>query len=284
MASHTHRGATPPTTEYLPQAVLWDMDGTLVDTEVHWFAAEAELMAAHNIAWGHQDSLDMVGSSEENTIRTMQAHGLPLSGPQIVEGLHSRVLSGIHRDLPLRPGALDLLLECHAAGVPTALVTNSGSTLATAVLDQLTVMARERGWMGEQLFEVVVTGDLGLPGKPAPAPYVFAARRLAALQAEGRQAADTATSLEPGQMVAIEDSVTGIRSARDAGVTAVGVVHLTSLADADAHVLLDTLDGVTVTDLGTCVQRAQNVEPGQGGVASSHHTWQQSAPKDQDTP
>lgn len=227
-----------------PDAVLWDMDGTLVDTEVHWFAAEADLMAQHGAPWTHQDSLDMVGSNEADMVAAMQGRGLDLSAQEIVEGLNTRVRDGISRDLPLRPGALDLLVACRQAEIPTALVTNSDSVLAGAVLEELNRQARHRGWSGGQLFDIRVTGDLGLPGKPAPAPYTFAARRLSAL---ARERGHGPLNIE--RMVAIEDSPTGVRSAVAAGATTVAVVNLAPLENNGATVVLDSLDGVTVQDL-----------------------------------
>lgn len=227
-----------------PDAVLWDMDGTLVDTEIHWFAAEGDLMEEHGLPWSHQDSLNMLGFSLEDTTRYMRGRGLELSAEQIGGELYSRVLDRIRHELPLRPGALELLVETRNAGVPTALVTNSGSELAEAVIRRLTVIAQEMDLGGEELFDLVVTGDLGLPGKPDPAPYVFAARRLAALYAErGRP------GLEIGRMVAVEDSMTGIRSARESGAVVVGVANLAPLVDSGAHFLPDSLEGITLAEL-----------------------------------
>lgn len=233
----------------LPDAVLWDMDGTLVDTEVHWFAAEADLMAQHGAPWTHEDSVAMVGSHEADMVAAMQRKGLELGAEEIVAGLNSRVQEGIARELPLRPGALDLVLACREAGVPTALVTNSDSVLAGAVLSKLDDEARRRGWHGERLFDIRVTGDLGLPGKPAPAPYTFAARRLAALVEERGQ-----DSLSVERMVAIEDSPTGVRSAVAAGAATVAVVNLTPLEDNGATVVLNSLENVTLQDLGGWMQ------------------------------
>lgn len=237
----------------LPHAILWDMDGTLVDTEIHWFAAEAELMRAHGVPWSHEDSMTMLGSSEADMVAYMQSLGLELTGERISAELYARVLEGIRNDLPLRPGAVELLVAALQAGVPTALVTNSGSELATAVTEHLLHHARGLGWNGEGLFDVVVTGDLAaLPGKPDPAPYVFAARRLHTLFAErGRP------GLEIGSMVAIEDSGAGLESAWKAGAVTVGVANHADLDQVRAHVKPASLAHVTLDDLGRWVTEAR---------------------------
>lgn len=239
------QNSSHPAPAVVPDAVLWDMDGTLVDTEIHWFAAEADLMAQHGAPWSHEDSLSMVGSNETDMVAAMQSRGLDLSAQEIVEGLNSRVREAVARELPLRPGALELLIACRQMGLPTALVTNSDSVLAQAVLEKLTAEARRRGWSGEELFDLRVTGDLGLPGKPDPAPYTFAARRLAALaQDKGHPAVSV------HRMVAIEDSPTGVRAAVAAGAATVAVVNLTPLENNGAVVVLDALSDVTPEDLG----------------------------------
>lgn len=242
-----------------PTAVLWDMDGTLVDTEIHWFAAEAALMREHCLPWEEQDSLNMVGFALSETAAYMQSKGLELDQAAIGAQLHDRVLAAIHQDLPLRSGALELLLEMRKAGIPTALVTNSGSQLADAVISRLQALSNQaHTGYDDDLFDVVVTSDLGLPGKPDPAPYVFAARRLAKI-----------LGLETDVVaVAVEDSRTGIESAKRAGCVVVGVRHMSDLTAASPHVSVDSLAGVRLADVRNwCAAHA----PGPGPATAESH-------------
>lgn len=163
--------ATPaPSTADRPDAVLWDMDGTLVDTEPHWFAAETELMHEHGLPWTDEDSLAVVGGDLEETGRIMVRAGIPLSVREVVDALCERVAQGVRRELELRPGALELLVALRREGIPTALVTNSESVVAQVVVEKLTAIAAAGGHPGTRwdgpLFDLVVTGGAGLPVKP----------------------------------------------------------------------------------------------------------------------
>ncbi|NHU84289.1 HAD family phosphatase [Kocuria sp. JC486] len=241
----------------LPDALLCDMDGTLVDTEGHWFTAEAALMVDHGVPWSTEDSMHMLGFALPETAAYMRGKGLQLTAEQVGAELESRVLEAIAADLPVRPGALELLVEARSAGVPLALVTNSSSALAGAVSTRLTALAQGHG-ISEPLFDVTVTGDLGLPAKPDPAPYVFAARRLAALYSEkGRPGATV------HNMIAIEDSLTGLRSARAAGAVVVGVPNMAPLspeAVSVAHVTPESLAGVTLSTLSRWIGEVRHTD------------------------
>ncbi|MDO4254743.1 MAG: HAD family phosphatase [Kocuria sp.] len=246
-----------PRDPVFPDAVLWDMDGTLVDTEEYWFAAEAGLMADHGIAWSQRDSLEMVGTSEKQMISTMRSRGLPLSGDQIVAELNNRVIEGATHHVSLFPGVLELLLDCHTQGIPTALVTNSRRRLASVVQHHLDTFARQRGWDGGRLFDVAVTSDLGLEPKPSPAPYTFAARRLAALHIQRSE-----QPLDVRRMVAFEDSLPGVRSAVTAGIYTVGVANRAPLEDSEAHVVVKSVDGLTLEGLGELVRATHHAPEG----------------------
>lgn len=268
-----------PTAEMpLPDAVLWDMDGTLVDTEPHWFAAEGRLMRAHGLPWTDEDSLALVGGDLEVSAAVMAAAGLPLGVRETVDALCADVAEGVRRELNLRPGALELLVALRRAGVPTALVTNSEAKVADVVVAKLTAIAAEgadpaTAWSGP-LFDVTVTGDIALPVKPDPAPYLFAARRLAGLHAEGALPAQGGSDAQDGpaaqstretaqpelsisRMVAIEDSLTGLAAALAAGPLTLAVPNIVDLSAAGAHREAATLEGLTPELLGGWLLEAQ---------------------------
>ena len=92
-------------TTRLPAAVLWDMDGTLVDTEQYWMAAETEMMEAFGLPWGHDDALALVGSGLWESAEFFQLRGVALEADDIVARLTNRVREQLEsHGVPWRPG------------------------------------------------------------------------------------------------------------------------------------------------------------------------------------
>ncbi|KAF0832762.1 HAD family hydrolase [Ornithinibacter aureus] len=213
----------------LPAAVLWDMDGTLVDTEPYWIAAEHDIVEEHGGTWTEELSHQLVGQDllvAATFIRDNSA--VDWTPERIVDEMLGRVIGKVSEHIPWRPGARELLAALKAEGVPSALVTMSWRSLADAVL----------GALPEGTFDVVVTGDEVSHGKPHPEPYRAAARLL---------------GVSPQDCVAIEDSPTGVRSAVAAGVPTLAVPHVVSVPEMAGAVHLDSLAGLTpsrVAELG----------------------------------
>ncbi|WP_324652806.1 HAD family phosphatase [Georgenia sp. H159] len=215
----THR---PPS----PAAVLWDMDGTLVDTEPYWIATESELAAEHGGTWTHEQGLAMVGRPIVHTAAALRALGVPGTEDEVAAELVGRVTDRIRTDgPPWRPGARELLAALVEAGVPNALVTMSYRQMAEAVLETLP----------EGTFAAVVTGDAVTHPKPHPEPYLTAARMLGA---------------DVRGCVAIEDSVPGVASAEAAGAATIAVPLMVEIPPAPGRSMLRTLEGVTISELG----------------------------------
>ncbi len=203
-------------------AVLWDLDGTIVDTEPVWIAAEHELAAEHGTTWTDEDALQLVGNALIDSgeyIRTRL--GLDLSAEQVVDYLVTRVVAALQDDIPWRPGARELIAELGGRGVPQALVTMSYRAIATPVVAHLPLQA-------------VVTGDEVTHGKPHPEPYLRAAELL------GVDAADC---------LAVEDSATGAASANAAGCTVVVVPHMVPVPAAPRRISVPSLREVTWDEL-----------------------------------
>ena len=181
------------------------MDGTLVDTEPCWFAAEHALVAEHGRAWSDADAASLVGNDLLVSAQVLQARGgVDLPAQRIVEVLTEHVRAQVAADPPWRPGARELLAAAGRAGLPCALVTASWRTLVDAVLDALP----------QGTFSAVVTGDEVARGKPDPEPYATAARAL---------------GVDPARCLALEDSPNGLSSALAAGVPTVGITHHVAL-------------------------------------------------------
>ncbi|MBD7981834.1 HAD family hydrolase [Oerskovia merdavium] len=194
----TRTDSAPREALALPQAVLWDMDGTLVDTEPYWIAAEHELVEAHGGTWSHEQALQMVGNPLTESAKILQDAGVDLPSEQIIDFLISRVIEQVRVEVPWQPGARELLAELRERGVPCALVTMSYRSLAEQVVQMAPVGS----------FVTLVCGDEVTHGKPHPEPYLAAAERL---------------GVDVTRCVAIEDSPTGIASARAAGAATLGV-------------------------------------------------------------
>ncbi|HEY1532087.1 MAG TPA: HAD family phosphatase [Galbitalea sp.] len=209
----------------LPAAVLWDMDGTIIDTEPYWMEAESELIAAHGGTWSHDDAMQLVGQGLWHSARVLQSRGVTLSEDEIIDTLTETVRDRIRvGGLPWRPGARELLLELRAAGIPTALVTMSIRSLARLVNETIDFDA----------FDAVVAGDDVEHSKPHPAAYLRAVELL---------------GVNPADCVAIEDSPPGVASASAAGAATIGVPLNVSLIEDGSFTVWPTLEGRTVADL-----------------------------------
>ncbi len=208
------------------QAVLWDLDGTLIDTEGYWQVAETRLAAAHGKPWSTGQALELVGSDLLDSARHLrEVLASELAPEEIVQILIDDVLRQLSMEVPWRPGAHELLLALRASGVKLALVTMSYQQMLKPVLAQLP----------DGIFDCIVTGDTATRGKPHPDPYLQGAAGL---------------GVEPERCLAIEDSETGATSAERAGCQVLVVPHLVSVRPGTNRRFLSTLDGVTPDDLG----------------------------------
>jgi len=207
------------------KAVLWDMDGTLVDSEKVWDVSLAALYEKLGGVLSPAVRASMVGSVAENTMRIVYTDlGLDLDPDAMADSsrwLNDYTAELFDGGLPWCAGAHELLEELAAEGTPMALVTNTQRALTERALNGI----------GRHYFAATVCGDEVVNGKPAPDPYLRAAELL---------------SLAPRQCLAVEDSVTGTAAAEAAGCPVLvvpndvdvpggrGRSHLSSLAGVDA--------------------------------------------------
>ena len=211
----------PPSVRW---AVLWDMDGTLVDTEPHWKAAQRQLAHEYGIDWSDADHLTVVGKSMEIVARTLQRRGVDKPIPTIIESLVDHVVEAISENVPWLPGAEGLLADLAGAGVPCALVTMAHSPVPHLVAAAAPLDA----------FTAVVAGDDVLEGKPHPEPYLQAAARL---------------NVDAARCVAVEDSPSGTLSAEAAGMPVVVVPGVVSVPVAPNRHFAAALTDLSVASL-----------------------------------
>jgi HAD superfamily hydrolase (TIGR01509 family) len=209
----------------LPKAVLWDMDGTLIDSEPHWLKSERSLAEKLGGQWSDEDGLEMVGLSLTDSTRLFKEKlGADLSHDEILSELTSSVTESLKQEILWRPGAKQLLQTLRRRKVKTALVTMSLGHMARQVVDAIPFHA----------FDVIVAGDDVIHGKPHPEAYLKAASLL---------------GVKPEECVAFEDSISGLLSAEAAGTRAVGIPNVMMIPAREDRILWDTLEGKTMKDL-----------------------------------
>lgn len=182
-----------------PAAILFDHDGTLVDTEPVWAAAKVALAAEFGGTWTEQDTLDCLGLSMKFTLDRLRERGVDLPDEQINERLVAKVREALaHQQVEFLPGIERFLTQVRDAQIPAAIVTNATTSIAQRTADAAP----------EGTFSVIIGNDETTHPKPDPQPYLLAAQRL---------------GVEPSRCVAVEDSPSGVRSATAAGMKVIVV-------------------------------------------------------------
>jgi HAD superfamily hydrolase (TIGR01509 family) len=214
-------------------AVLFDMDGTLVETEQYWGEAMFELAGRLGGRMSDEARAATVGTSMRVAMEILHADlGISRTEQELqddaawVEDATARLLA---REVVWRPGARELLAAVHAAGLRTALVTTTPRALADLVLGHIARAFPER-----PAFDITICGDEVVARKPDPAPY------LQAMEALG---------VEPSACVVIEDSQAGIAAGLASGAAVLGVPTMQAVEPAPGLVLRDGLVGVGPAEL-----------------------------------
>ncbi len=214
-------------------AVLFDMDGLLVNTEPLWLEAEHATLSALGGTWGEADQHAVVGASMAHTSAHMaRVSGTDRSIDEIAELLIGNMLGLLEQvRIPIQPGAAELLGEVAGSGVPYALVSASVRRIIDVVLGQLAAA-------GLPGFPVQVAGDEVPRSKPDPLPYLHAADLL---------------GVDITQAVVLEDSANGVRAGRSAGATVLAVPHVVPIEPSDRVVVRESLVGLALADLSALV-------------------------------
>ncbi|MFJ6570458.1 HAD family hydrolase [Streptomyces sp. NPDC091292] len=202
------------------QAVLLDMDGTLVDTEGFWWDAEVEVFAGlgHALDESWRDVV-VGGPMTRSACFLIEATGADITIPELTLLLNEGFEHRINGSLPLMPGAARLLAELAAHEVPTALVSASHRRIIDRVLHSL----------GHANFALTVAGDEVERTKPYPDPYLIAAAGLGA---------------DPARCAVVEDTATGVAAAEAAGCRVVVVPSVAPIAAAAGRTVVTSLEEV----------------------------------------
>ncbi|GGO76418.1 HAD family hydrolase [Nonomuraea cavernae] len=211
------------------EAVFFDMDGLLVDTEKVWLEIETAVMGRLGSAWTPEHQVQLVGGSMERTVAYMLAVSGSSVAPEtlrewMIEGMVERLSGGVR----IMPGAAELLDALRDDGVPVALVTSSLREIADAVLKDV----------GRDRFDLVVTADDVTRTKPHPEPYLTAAGLL---------------DVRPARCVVLEDSPNGVAAAAAAGCAVVAVPSLLPIDPAPGRLVVSSLASVGIPHLRTLI-------------------------------
>ncbi|GGO45253.1 hydrolase [Streptomyces daqingensis] len=211
------------------QAVLLDMDGTLVDTEDFWWDAESEAFAELGHVLKDEWRQVVVGGPMTRSAGFLiEATEADITVDELTVLLNAKFTERLRRGVPLAPGARRLLTELRLHGVPTALVSASHREIVDEMLKSL----------GAEHFDVTIAGDELSRTKPHPDPYLTAARRLGA---------------DPARCAVIEDTVTGVAAGEAAGCQVVAVPSVSPIEAAEGRTVVKSLEEVNLAFLRSLV-------------------------------
>jgi HAD superfamily hydrolase (TIGR01509 family) len=209
----------------LPAAVLFDMDGLLIDTEPIWFAVETEILIELGAQWQHDDHAHLVGSAlPVASAFIAERAGNGVTGDQIAAELLVRMRERLRHSPGLQPGVADLISELDAAGVPRALVSSSFRSLVEAALEGVAPLT----------FDTIVVGDEVTHHKPHPEPYLLGAQSL---------------GVDPAFCVALEDSPSGAASASAAGCFVIAIPSVVAIEPTARRVVRNSVAGIDLAFL-----------------------------------
>jgi HAD superfamily hydrolase (TIGR01509 family) len=207
------------------QALLIDMDGTLVETESRWWKSEIDVMERHGSTWNVDDQNQAIGGPLDKVVQYMAAKAK--TDPKTISSeVESAMLKSFsEHPADLQPGWLEILNEARKTDLKIALVTASNRVLADALL---------RTTKLEHYFDLVITSDDVLNTKPHPEPYLNAAKIF---------------NLDVLQCLVFEDSLTGVTSSLGAGMPTIGLPDRVLLDSRRGLKILGGLKGLNLSDL-----------------------------------
>lgn len=209
------------------QAVLFDMDGTLINSEPYWLIAETELMAEFGYQWQLSDQSHCLGGPLPKVGQYMSdLAGGAEDWEFFMNSLVHRVTDKFHEGLDFMPGALELLEDLHAHSIPLALVSASPRSLVQAALDSL-----PHGY-----FQLSISNDDVMNTKPHPESYLKAAALL---------------KVEISESLVLEDSITGVTSGVASGAKVLAIPHLVTIESHPRVRVVSSLVNTTLESIAS---------------------------------
>ena len=208
-------------------AILFDMDGTLIDSEPLWLEAEIEIMEELGYNWDQQDQINCLGGPIDKTENYMQdrSNNIKPFG-YFTEKLDDVMEKKLSTKLNLIPNALEIINDCKRSELKIALVTASSGRLMSAVLKRFPV----------GIFDTTVSYDDVKRSKPDPEPYLLASKTL---------------GVDITNCVVIEDSLTGVQSGLNAGAQVIGIPHLVKMPSNPNLRVVESLSEINIDRLIT---------------------------------
>ena len=207
------------------KAILWDHDGTLVNTEPYWIEAEIELAHKFDVIWTEQNALDLVGGPMLETGRVLNAAGIRMEPSEIVDWLVDRVDELMdEKGILWMPGVQEIFAECAEQNIPCAIVSNAGRK----------VVGKTASYLPQDVIKFTLTADEMIVAKPDPWPFAHTAKVL---------------GVAPENCVAIEDSLPGTLSAEAAGIPVLVVRGHSPVPAGPLRSRVDDLSEITLDDL-----------------------------------
>ena len=206
-------------------AILFDMDGTLIDSEPLWFSAEVQVMAELGAIWEQSDQINCLGGPMERTERYMQERtGNMKPFGYFSERLDLVMEKKLANELTFMPNALELTADCIAAGIPLALVTASTGRQMRSVLTRFP----------SNTFKATISRDDVAKSKPFPDPYLLAAKTL---------------GVDISNCLVFEDSLTGVESGLSAGAQVIGIPHLVEMKPHSSLRIINSLADINLEQI-----------------------------------
>jgi HAD superfamily hydrolase (TIGR01509 family) len=207
------------------EAVFFDMDGLMVDSEPQWFLSEKAVTAPFGYSWMEEDQLACLGGPLSKVGQYMFDKCGQQQSPQFfTQTLIDTQVARMRGDTPIMPGAIELVRELQSNGIKTGLVSASPRNIVDAVLDNL----------GHEFFPFSISSDDVIETKPHPEGYLKAA---------------TITGSDISNCLIFEDSLTGMSAAIASGAYLIGVPHLVSIAESERVRVIKSLEQLSFAKL-----------------------------------